>query len=89
MNPVNFPEANSLFGAPAGLDEKQVATIRAFQHEIVGGSCDGLKQVVVAWKPTETELARIAAGEPIFISMIGCLVPHYLSTSFHEATHPA
>ncbi len=89
MTPHHFPEANSHFGAPADLDESQCMTIPAYQGVVHGGSIDGIRQVVVAWLPDEQERARIAAGGPIFLSMMGGLAPHYLSTSFHEATHPA
>lgn len=89
MNPIKFPQANSRFGAPSDLDESQVFTIDSYVGIISGGSLDGCKQVVVAWVPNEDELMRIISGKPIFLSMIGGLAPHYLSTSFEEATHPA
>lgn len=89
MTPINFPEANKPFGPPQGLEESQVATIPAYIGEIVGGSCDGLTQVVVAWQPHTIDVERIVAGKPIFISMIGGLAPHFPSTSFEEATRPA
>ncbi len=89
MTPYKFPEANKPYKAPSDLEESQCMTIWAYENEVVGGSVDGVKQVVVAWKPNKEELARIAAGEPIFISMLYGLAPHYPSTSFFEATHPA
>lgn len=44
---------------------------------------------VVSWQPSEEERARIASGEPIFITMCGGLAPHYPSLDFHSATNPA
>ncbi len=89
MTPVRFPEANCCYGPPQGMDENQVMTIPAFQHQVNGGSCDGSAQVVVAWMPSAEELAVLNAGGPLFISMLGGLAPHYPSVDFHAATHPA
>ncbi len=89
MNPVDFPESNMPFGAPSGWDESQCATIRAFAGPIQGGSLDGEHQVIVAWTPTAQELKDIVNGKPIFISMIGGLMPHYLCTSFADARNVA
>lgn len=89
MIPYKFPECNKTYGPPSDLEESQCFSIPAFEHEVVGGSCDGVKQVIVAWKPTEQELQKIIEGNPIFISMMGGLAPHYPSMSFQEATNPA
>lgn len=89
MSPVHFPEANTRFGPPADMEESQVMTIHAYVHEIVGGSCDGLNQVVTAWRPTDEELELLKQGKPLFISFLGGLPPHYPSADFHKATHPA
>lgn len=89
MIPIKFPEANKPYGAPADFEESQVCTIWAYEGEVVGGSVDGTKQVVVAWKPTEEELKRINNGGAIYLTFMGGLPPHYPSTSFWEATHPA
>lgn len=89
MIPADFPEANASFRAPVDLEESQCATIPAYRGQVVGGSVDGCDLVVVAWRPTHAELTRINLGLPIFLTVIGGLPPHYLSTSFEEATHPA
>lgn len=89
MSPVDFPEANSNFGPPPDMSESQVVPIRAFTHQVAGGSCDGSAQVVVGWKPDARELAIMNEGGIIYISMLGGLAPHYPSMSFYEATHPA
>jgi hypothetical protein len=90
MIPAPFIESNIIFHAPDGLEESQVMSIPAYRGEIVGGSCDGLPQVVVAWTPTPDELEVLKNGHPIFLSFV-CdgLPPHFPSMSFHEATHPA
>lgn len=89
MTPADFPEANTTFGPPPHMHEEQVKTVRGFAHYVQGGSCDGSPQVVVAWLPNEEELRAINEGKPIFMSMLDGLLPHYLSTTFHDATHPA
>lgn len=89
MNPCNFPEANSVFHAPEDFEVEQVASIPAYQHEVQGGTCDGVQQVVVAWMPTPAEIAVILAGNPIYVSMLGGLSAHMVTTDFYAATHPA
>lgn len=89
MIATTFPEANKQYGPPPGLEEPQCMTIPAFEHQVLGGSCDGLKQVVVAWKPTDEEIELIKQGKPIFISMMGGLAAHYPSLNFYDATHPS
>jgi len=89
MTPSTFPEANVILGAPDGLTDTQVIAIPAYAGEVVGGSVDGLRLVVVAWKPSAVELERLNQGGDIFLSCIGGLPPHFLSTTFVEAINPA
>lgn len=89
MTPTTFNEANAVYGPPADLDESQCQSIPAYQGTVLGGSVDGCKVVVVAWKPCEGDLERIMLGYPIFISMMGGLAPHFLTTDFQQATNPA
>ena len=90
MNPVEFPEANAHYGPPPGMDENQVRTITAYHADVASGSCDGAGLVVTAWKPTPEEAAVIAEGGPIYLSFLaGGLPPHFVTTDFYSATHPA
>lgn len=89
MTPTIFPQANCRFKAPTDLEESQCMTIDAFKGKVVGGSVDGSDFVVVAWTPTPDELAKLNAGSPIFLSMMGGLAPHFLTTNFDEAIKPA
>lgn len=89
MTPVDFPEANASLGAPQGMSENQVQTVCCLVQQILGGSCDGLPQVVVAWQPSLEEVELIRQGKPIYLSVIGGLPPHYLTMNLYAATHPA
>jgi hypothetical protein len=89
MTPITFPEANASFKAPADLAESQVATIMAYCGPIPSGSMDGEKMIVVAWKPDADELAALNAGQPVFLTTLGGLPPHFLTTDFANATNPA
>jgi len=89
MNPTNFPETNATIGPPRGMSEAQCRQLRAFAAEMVAGPMDGAPVYVVAWQPTLPELERLIEGNPVFITMLGGVMPHYVSTSFEEATHSA
>ena len=89
MRPVWFQEVNCKFTAPPDMDEVQVRTVDAYRGTIERGSVEGSPVVVVAWKPTPAEAQEIADGKPIFLSILGNLPPHFLTTDFHSATHPA
>jgi hypothetical protein len=89
MIPVKFPEANIKFSPPEGLAESQVMTIHGYVGDVVGGSVDGFKVCVVAWMPTPQEMEQILNGQPIFISMMNGMVPHFLTTEFKWAIRPA
>ena len=89
MIPTQFPQANKVFGAPKDLHEEQVRAIPAYLGTVEGGSVDGCPIVVTAWQPTLQEIADIVAGQPVFLSVIGGLPPHFLTTRFEQATKPA
>lgn len=87
MNPANFPEANCQFKAPSDLDESQVFTIPAYKGTAHGGNLDGSNFVGVAWLPTPEEIEQLRNGQPIYLSMLGGLAPHFVTTDFKQATH--
>ena len=84
MTPVDFPEANSKFGPPPGYTEEQVGSIPTFVGKINGGANDGDACVIAAWKPNDEEIADIVAGKPIYLVMLGGLMPHLLTTTEHK-----
>jgi len=85
MSPATFPQANIRFGPPPDLDGSQCGTIPAHVCEIQGGNLDGSQAVVVAWLPDPDDLARLQAGHPIYLTMLGGLAPHLLATTFDQA----
>jgi hypothetical protein len=89
MTPTTFPEANTVYGPPSDLEESQCMRIPAFSGTVERGAVEGAPIVVVAWQPTSEDIAAMRLGSPIYISMIGGLAPHFLTTDFHSATHPA
>lgn len=90
MTPYKIEQSNAKFGPPPGLEESQVHTIEGYMGPTIGGSTDGAPLIVLAYLPSAHEIAQIVAGEPIFLTVMGMgLPPHYLSTDFHTATHPA
>lgn len=89
MTTTDFPQSNMAFGPPPGLDENQVQRVRAYHGTIQRGSVEGLKLVVVAWQPTFRELDDLNKGAPIFLTCIGGLPAHFLTTNFAEAINPA
>lgn len=82
MTPTNFPQANKTFVHPPDLDETQCRSIPAFCGEVKEGNIDGAIVVVVAWKPSEDDLFNLNNGQPVFLSCIGGLPPHFLTTVF-------
>jgi len=89
MTPCSFPQANTVYGPPEDLDESQCQRIPAYQGQVQGGSVDGAAFVVVAWLPEAVDLERLAAGQPIYLSMMGGLAPHFITTTFNEACSPS
>lgn len=59
-NPHDFKGSNRHYGPPPGLDE-MVGHLHVFMNGQV---------VVSAWKPTPEELAKLNAGESIFVSVM-------------------
>jgi hypothetical protein len=89
MTPVNPPIYNQVFTAPGDMDASQVESIQAFVGEIPpGNNLDGASFVVVAWQPSQEELIELLQrGGPIYLSCLGTLPPHFLTTEFSIATY--
>lgn len=89
MIPAAFPEANAYFGPPSGMAESQCSPICAYHGMLTSGSLDGSQIIITAWKPEPHELKMLNEGHPIFLTMVGGLPPHMVTTDFNAATHPA
>ena len=89
MKAVRFPQATTFFGPPPGLSESQVKMIPAFIGTVQRGSMEGSAMVITAWKPSPDDLARLNQGDPIFLTFLGSLPPHMVSTDFDIASQPA
>ena len=89
MIAVDFPQANTVFAPPPDLDPEQCRAIRAYKGKTSGGSMDGCEVVVTAWQPTERELIDLQMGRPVFLSFVGGLPPHFVTTDFEQAIRPA
>jgi len=89
MIPSKFEQSNKVFVPPTDLDPEQCQPIHAYLGAVQGGSCDGVALVVTAWTPTPQELADLNAGNPVFLSCVGGLPPHFLTTRFEQAIKPA
>lgn len=89
MIPVTFEQANTRIGPPPDLAESQCMAIPAFVGHVEGGSVDGARQIIVAWKPGAEELAALNSGAPVFLSCLGGLPPHFVTTDFETARRVA
>lgn len=89
MTSVDFEGSNAVFTPPSDLAESQCAKIAAFSTQVQRGSCEGAHLIVVAWRPSPAELQQLIAGNPVFLSCLGGLPPHFLTTNLAEACNPA
>lgn len=89
MKGINFPQSTGTFGPPPDMCEGQVIPIPCCVQVAAGGSCDGSLLIVTCHQPSEAERQAIAAGAPIFLTCLGCLPPHFLTTTFEQAIRPA
>jgi hypothetical protein len=88
VKPGKLPVATARFSAPDGLDETQVAPIEAFLETVPSGNnLEGASMVVVAWKPSPEEIQDLIDGGQIYLSCLGGLPAHFLTTKFKEATY--
>lgn len=78
-----------VIGPPPDLAATQCQAAHAYHGPVQGGSMDGSLVVVVAWLPSAEEIEAIKNGQPVYLSCLGGLLPHFLTTDFNQATHPA
>lgn len=85
MTPCYFVGANSRFTHPDGMDESQVREIFAHKGTVSGGNLDGADFVVVAWRPSLNDMQHMMNGGLVYLTTIGGLPPHFISTDVQEA----
>lgn len=64
MNPIDFPEAQKVLGAPPGWDEELNGPCVGLPVTIIGDTCFSV------WEPTPEERAEIAAGANILLGVV-------------------
>jgi hypothetical protein len=91
MMPLEFAGTNVTFLIPDDLasNRTKARAIRGRVFQVGPGPLDGLAVAVVAYKPSALDVSRFLAGEPIYISFLGGVAPHYLSTTLEEAINPS
>lgn len=87
MTPAKPPITNCVFTAPEDLDVSQVESIHAYRESIPTGNLEGATFIVVAWKPSPAELQELNEGGLIYLSCLGSLPPHFITTNFGQATY--
>ena len=88
--PLEFEKTNVTFLIPDDLarNKTKARAIRGRILQVNTGPLDGLAVAVVAYKPSPLDVSRILAGEPIYISFLGGVAPHYVSVSLEDAINP-
>lgn len=87
MRPIRFEAANQVFTRPPGWKEEDCSDIHAFR----GKDASDRNVIITCWKPTDAERVQIAAGEPVFLTLLtDGLPPHYIGTKdpFEEPLEP-
>lgn len=68
MRYTQHPTNNRVLGAPAGWDQKELPCGALPITDVLH---DGVPAVLSFWMPDAAELARLNAGEPVVLSIIG------------------
>lgn len=65
MNSIPLTDATRRLGAPAGWDHERDGLCHTLEI------CDRDGWMISAWRPSEAELQRLIAGEPLFLHIQG------------------
>ena len=74
MNPGKINSSNRALGAPANWDPARDGPCGSLPIRD-GSEPSGLPSMTSVWEPSEDEIARIVAGEPVFLRVIGYVHP--------------
>jgi hypothetical protein len=91
MMPLEISEANMTLLLPNDLlgHKTKARCVRARIISVTDGPLDGLSIVIIAYKPSPLDISRILSGEPIYLSFMAGVAPHFLSTALEEALNPS
>jgi hypothetical protein len=91
MMPLEFQGTNVTLLVPNDLIamKTKARSVRGRILQVAKGPLDGLAVAVVAYKPSPLDISRLLAGEPIYISFLAGVPPHYVSATLDEAIKPA
>jgi hypothetical protein len=68
---TKFPQATRALRPPAGMNEDQCLPLYVYQ----GADPDGRRVVISRWQPDDEDRARIAAGGPVWLWIMGGTMP--------------
>lgn len=71
MEPINFKEANTTFTKPEGFSKEECGSLPTFN----GKDGAGHDVMVSAWSPTTEEIHRMIAGKPVYLVIVGTVMP--------------
>jgi hypothetical protein len=75
MKYIAFPEANTLFAAPKGMEETCGSLPAMVTTDDQGYDC-----VVSAWMPSPEDIESMQAGHPVYLKVVGGQPPVSLFT---------
>lgn len=85
MQPVQFPEADTLLGRPPGTPDEDCSPAPIARGVMPGPSGEPYPVVITCWQFTEEERAAIAAGGPVYLHCIGYTMPPVVLSTRTEA----
>jgi hypothetical protein len=72
MNKHQHPSNNAVLGAPKGWDQGELPCSAL---PITRIQVEGMDAIVSYWKPSENELALLAAGGSVALTVLGVTMP--------------
>jgi hypothetical protein len=72
MRSLHIEGANTLWGAPGDWKPENPPCADLWAR---AETADGLPMLVTAWEPTPDDVAAIAAGAPIYLTIVGTVHP--------------
>jgi len=70
MHPIRLADETRYIGPPEGWTENECSFLSIYDHEV-----DGHNVMVSAWMPSQEDIIKINAGEPIYLHIYGTRHP--------------